>query len=100
MTRKFGWHLRAALASAASLLVWAGCAEECPDTAQVAADSSAAPLRVFVVNTPLAYFAQRIGGDAVEVVFPAPADVDPAFWSPDGDTVGAPCAPPRWKAFT
>jgi zinc transport system substrate-binding protein len=40
-------------------------------------------LVVFAVNYPLAYFAQRIGGDEVEVHFPAPAGVDPAFWMPD-----------------
>jgi zinc transport system substrate-binding protein len=40
-------------------------------------------LVVFTVNYPLAYFAQRIGGDKVDVHFPAPAGVDPAFWMPD-----------------
>jgi zinc transport system substrate-binding protein len=35
------------------------------------------------VNYPLQYFAQRIGGERVEVVFPAPADEDPAYWQPD-----------------
>jgi len=44
---------------------------------------------VFTVNYPLQYFAQRIGGDAVDVVFPAPADVDPAHWMPDRKTVKA-----------
>ncbi len=48
-----------------------------------------APITVFVVNYPLLYFAERIGGDQVEVTFPAPADVDPADWSPDPDTVAA-----------
>ncbi|MBW2273009.1 MAG: zinc ABC transporter substrate-binding protein [Deltaproteobacteria bacterium] len=47
------------------------------------------PLRVYAVNHPLAYFARRIGGDAVAVSFPAPADVDPAFWSPQAETVAA-----------
>jgi zinc transport system substrate-binding protein len=42
---------------------------------------------IYVVSYPLKYFAERIGGDAVEVHFPAPADVDPAFWSPDASTV-------------
>jgi zinc transport system substrate-binding protein len=45
-------------------------------------------LRIFTVNYPLAYFAERIGGNLVEVVFPAPADVDPAFWVPDETTIG------------
>jgi zinc transport system substrate-binding protein len=42
---------------------------------------------VYVVNYPLKYFAQRIGGGHVEVEFPAPADGDPAFWEPDADTI-------------
>jgi len=46
-------------------------------------------LSVFAVNYPLQYFAERIGGDRVAVVFPAPADEDPAYWSPDPDTVAA-----------
>ena len=37
---------------------------------------------VAAVNYPLAYFAERLGGDAVEVLFPVPADRDPAFWRP------------------
>ena len=45
------------------------------------------PLSVWVVNYPLQYFAERIGGERVEITFPAPREVDPAFWSPDGDTV-------------
>jgi zinc transport system substrate-binding protein len=46
------------------------------------------PLAVFVVNYPLAYFAERIGGELVTVEFPAPADLDPAFWSPTPDVIG------------
>ncbi|MHC4430152.1 MAG: metal ABC transporter substrate-binding protein [Planctomycetota bacterium] len=47
------------------------------------------PLRVAVVNHPLEYFTERIGGDLVDVVFPAPPDIDPAFWSPGPDSVAA-----------
>lgn len=46
-------------------------------------------LTVYAVNYPLAYFAGRIGADAVAVRFPAPRDVDPAFWNPDAAAVGA-----------
>jgi len=46
-------------------------------------------LSVYTVNYPLQYFAERIGGDLVSVVFPAPTDEDPAFWSPDPETVVA-----------
>ncbi|MGI9537986.1 MAG: metal ABC transporter substrate-binding protein [Desulfocapsaceae bacterium] len=45
------------------------------------------PLTVYTVNYPLAYFTERIGGEFVEVVFPTPAGVDPAFWTPDGQTI-------------
>jgi zinc transport system substrate-binding protein len=39
------------------------------------------------VNYPLQYFVQRIGGELVDVSFPAPRGVDPAEWMPDIDTV-------------
>jgi len=42
---------------------------------------------LYTVNYPLTYFAERIGGEHINVVFPAPPDVDPAFWSPDAETV-------------
>jgi len=44
-------------------------------------------LEVYAVNYPLAYFAARIGGDAVKVVFPAPRGTDPAFWTPGAETI-------------
>jgi len=43
---------------------------------------AATQLSVAVVNYPLMYFAQRIGGPDVSVAFPASADGDPAFWEP------------------
>jgi zinc transport system substrate-binding protein len=43
---------------------------------------------VYVVNYPLQYFAERIAGDHASVVFPAPSDEDPAFWTPDVKTIG------------
>jgi len=46
-------------------------------------------LTVYVVNYPLQHFAERIGGDHVEVFFPAPEDEDPAYWNPDTATVTA-----------
>lgn len=66
-----------------------GCRDE---TAPESAAPSAPPLpverlSVYVVSYPLAYFAQRIGGEAVEVTFPAPPAVDPAFWTPDAETI-------------
>lgn len=47
------------------------------------------PLSIYVVNYPLKYFAQRIGGDYVEVVLPVPAGTDHAYWIPDIGTISA-----------
>lgn len=41
---------------------------------------------VYAVNYPLAYFAERIAGDAVEVVFPE-MEGDPAFWNPSPEQI-------------
>lgn len=46
-------------------------------------------LNIYTVNYPLAYFAERIAGDLATVTFPAPPDVDPAFWMPDSPTIAA-----------
>lgn len=72
------------------VLLAAGCAGS-PTSQETAAPAGEARTRllVYVVNYPLAYFAERIGGDQVQVEFPAPADGDPAFWSPDAATVAA-----------
>ena len=45
------------------------------------------PVVVYVTNYPLKYFAERIGGEQVEVHFPAPPDEDPAYWMPDPETI-------------
>jgi zinc transport system substrate-binding protein len=44
-------------------------------------------LKVYVVNYPLQYFAERIAGEHAIVVFPVPDDVDPAYWMPDAKTI-------------
>jgi zinc transport system substrate-binding protein len=44
-------------------------------------------LQIYTVNYPLQYFAERIGGDYVNVFFPAPSDVDPAFWTPEREVI-------------
>lgn len=45
--------------------------------------ASADPPAIYVVNYPLKYFAERIGGNRVKVVFPVPPDIDPAYWEPE-----------------
>ena len=51
--------------------------------------SDTAPLVLYTVNYPLQYFAQRIGGDLVEAVFPAPEGDDPAYWKPTPEQIVA-----------
>ncbi|MGB5585715.1 MAG: metal ABC transporter substrate-binding protein [Gammaproteobacteria bacterium] len=51
------------------------------------ASNAADRLTVYTANYPLAYFADRIGGEHVDVVLPMPPDVDPAFWQPDAAAV-------------
>ena len=68
------------------LAAFAGCggpSEQKPATSP----PSETPLTVAVVNYPLAYFAERVGGPHVEVVFLAPAGGDPAHWSPGPEAV-------------
>jgi zinc transport system substrate-binding protein len=56
-----------------------------PGSAEIVAER----LTVYTVNYPLAYFAERIGGDRVRVEFPAPPDGDPANWTPQADDIAA-----------
>jgi len=71
------------------LMILAACGGADPEpTAPVATDAPDR-LLVYTVNYPVAYFAERLGGDLVDVVFPAPPDEDPAFWSPGPDTIAA-----------
>jgi len=43
--------------------------------------------KVTSVNYPLHYFAQRIGGNQIDVIFPIPTDIDPAYWQPDAAAI-------------
>lgn len=42
---------------------------------------------VVAVNYALSYFAERLGGGDLEVVFPVPEGVDPSFWRPSIDAI-------------
>lgn len=72
--------------SAIAICLFAGCSGDGGQTQQNPDDGLP---QIYVVNYPLKYFAQRIVGDQADVVFPAPADGDPAFWSPDETTIAA-----------
>jgi zinc transport system substrate-binding protein len=63
-----------------------GCSKK--DARQAPASTGVPAQSVYTVNYPLAYFAQRLAPEGVEVVFPAPPDVDPAFWKPTPDEIG------------
>ncbi len=69
----------------ALLVTVAGCGTG--DQSEPAAEGRSKVLSVYAVNYPLAYFAERIGGELVEVHFPAPTGEDPAYWSPDAETI-------------
>jgi zinc transport system substrate-binding protein len=66
------------------LLTWLGLS-----FALIAWTESHAKPTAYVVNYPLQYFTERIGAEHVQVMFPAPADEDPAFWKPDANTIAA-----------
>lgn len=63
-----------------------GCSKKDPQ--QAPASAGLQTQSVYTVNYPLAYFAKRLAPEGVEVVFPAPADIDPAFWKPTPDEIG------------
>ena len=56
-------------------------------TANIARSTSPEKLTVYVVNYPLQYFAERVGGDSIAVVFPVPPDKDPAYWRPNPQAI-------------
>ena len=72
-----------------SILILAGLATGCggPSEEPREATGMKTELNVYVASYPLQYFAERIGGERVDVRFPAPAGVYPADWSPDAETV-------------
>jgi len=54
-----------------------------------AASKASGRLTIYTVNYPLAYFAERIAGEHADVIFPATANEDPAYWMPDAKTISA-----------
>ena len=79
-------------AAALALAFVSACTGDSPNPGETSAGSApvaGAPLIVYTVNYPLRYFAERIGGPLVDVRFPAPSGLDPAFWMPEAETVSA-----------
>ncbi|MCP4260962.1 MAG: zinc ABC transporter substrate-binding protein [Planctomycetes bacterium] len=74
----------------AGMTVFTGCRKAKDTTAEESTSKDTnTTLSVYVVNYPLQYFAERIGGPDVQVTFPAPADGDPAFWKPSQEQIAA-----------
>lgn len=70
-----------------SIFALGGCLllSSCNDSASTPVDLP--PLHIVAVNYPLAFFAEAIGGEHVEVVYPVPAGVDPADWHPTPEDI-------------
>jgi zinc transport system substrate-binding protein len=75
-----------ALALMLTVVLLVGCRSDTESVSEARRDERA-KLRVYTTSYPIYYFAERIGDDKVEVVFPAPVGIDPAHWSPDPETV-------------
>ena len=85
-TKYASWVFHAVICfSLVAVLASGGCSKE--DSALVDGSTANGKPQVFAVNYPLAFFAQEIGGNDIDVRFPIPPDVDPAFWKPDAETV-------------
>lgn len=70
-------------------LVFVSSCKPASQNSGAAAPASDGKATVYVANYPLKYFAERIGGSLVDVKLPAPADEDPAFWTPSDADVSA-----------
>lgn len=80
MTKRLAWIL-----CLMAVGMSAGCGRQ-TDPVAPPPMSGARPLRLVAVNYPLSYFATRIGGEDVEVIFPE-MDGDPAYWVPTAEDV-------------
>ena len=72
----------------AALLLACSPAQESPSSAPAVSQEDGR-LTLYTVSYPLKYLAERVGGESVSAVFPAPPDIDPAYWSPDPEQVAA-----------
>jgi zinc transport system substrate-binding protein len=72
----------------AALLLACSPAQENPSSGPAVSEKDG-QLTLYTVNYPLKYLAERIGGELVTAVFPAPPGIDPAYWSPEPEQVAA-----------
>ncbi|MCL7962595.1 MAG: metal ABC transporter substrate-binding protein [marine benthic group bacterium] len=91
-------HRRSLLIGSALILTLQGCAgdgnEGVPgadrsseSAVETRSAVSEAPILVYTVNYPLAWFAEQIGGAEVHVELPVPGDEDPAYWNPTPEQI-------------
>ncbi len=59
----------------------------CSESEQVSQSEMNTFKEVYTVNYPLYYFAERMAPAGVEVIFPVPSGIDPAFWAPKAEEV-------------
>jgi len=74
-----------------AMLGLTACGPETPSSGETATAVDAEMSRpvVFTGSYALAYFAERIGGSDLEVIFAVPPEEDPEQWVPDDATIGA-----------
>lgn len=70
-------------------VILCGCDLQTQQHSENVDNGSSDRLKVFAVNYPLSYFAQRIGADQVDVTLPVPPGQDPVHWFPDSETIVA-----------
>ena len=78
-------HFAGLLAAFSLLTLLAGCRKAPEPDARTDVER---PATVYTVNYPLAYFAERMAPEGVEVHLPAPPGVDPAYWRPSVELIG------------
>jgi zinc transport system substrate-binding protein len=87
MRRRWQWWVptrRTSLVICSVAAAVCGGGEQESNQAPSSADSQ---LEDAAINYPLAYFAERIGGEHVLVALAPPAEVDPAYWQPTPDAI-------------
>ena len=72
---------------AAFVVVLSACDDEQREVSTASTASYQERPQIFAVNYPTAYFAEVLAADSAVISFPAPADIDPADWQPDIETI-------------
>ncbi len=78
------WMNRMVVVVLAVVVLGAGCGKK----ASTNATRTGKPV-VYTTFYPTKFFAERIGGDLINVVCPVPSDEDAIFWMPDAKAIAA-----------